>query len=64
MKREKDTRLKNMQRDALNLLGRLENQNQEKSRIYQKAKVQDVKNLGKVSLKLSHYLPNYPSQTL
>ena len=39
MKREKDTGLKNMQRDALNLLGRLENHNQEKSRIYQKAKV-------------------------
>ena len=39
MKREKDTRLKNKQRDTLNLLGRLENHNKEKSRIYQKAKV-------------------------
>ena len=39
MKREKDIRLKNMQRDTLNLLGRLENYNQEKSRLYQKAKV-------------------------
>ena len=39
MKREKDTRLKNMQRDALNLLGRLENYNQEKSRMYKNEKV-------------------------
>ena len=39
MKREKDTRLKNVQRDALNLFGRLENYIQEKSKMYKKAKV-------------------------
>ena len=38
MKREKDTRMKNMHRDAINLLGRLKNYNQEKSRMYQKGK--------------------------
>ena len=39
MKREKYTIMKNMQRDEINMLGRLEIYNQEKSRIYQKAKV-------------------------
>ena len=39
MKREKDIRLKNVKRDALNLLGMLKNYNQEKSRMYQKEKV-------------------------
>ena len=38
MKKEKDTSLKNMQKDALNLLRRLENHKQEKLRIYQKGK--------------------------
>ena len=38
MKREKNTTMKNMQKDAQNLMGRLETCNQEKLRMHNKGK--------------------------
>ena len=63
MKRE--IQVESMQKDAQNLMGRLENYNQEKSRMYQEGmSVSCQCNLGKVEPKVSNYLPNYPNHTL